>query len=106
MVRTASRIPLAVNRTDCRLIDSSQNSLNSIILGLIAFPEVVTKAHEELDRVVADRLPQFEDSPNLPYIRAMVKEVLRWRSVSNDHFAHLSTVKSPTRLPSILPLLT
>ncbi|KIW99521.1 uncharacterized protein Z518_11260 [Rhinocladiella mackenziei CBS 650.93] len=71
--------------------DSTQNSLNSMILGLTAFPEVVEKAHEELDRVAGDRLPQIDDSPNLPYIRAMMKEVLRWRSVSNDHFAHLTT---------------
>ncbi|EXJ66231.1 uncharacterized protein A1O5_10847 [Cladophialophora psammophila CBS 110553] len=71
--------------------DSTQNTLNSLILGLVAFPETVKAAHEELDSVVGDRLPQFEDSQRLPYIRAMVKEVMRWRSVSNDHFAHLST---------------
>lgn len=66
--------------------------MNSLILGLVAFPEVVGKAHRELDSVVGDRLPQFEDIPNLPYIRAMVKEVLRWRSVSNDHIRHDTTV--------------
>ena len=63
-----------------------------MILGLIAFPDAVTKAHEELDRVVGDRMPTFEDSPNLPYIRAMVKEVLRWRSVTNNGITHVSTV--------------
>jgi cytochrome P450 len=66
--------------------------MNSLILGLVAFPEVVTKAHKELDAVVGDRMPEFEDIPNLPYIRAMVKEVLRWRSVSNDHIRHDTTV--------------
>lgn len=77
--------------TDCVPTDTTQLSLNSLILGLVAFPETVRKAHEELDRVVGDRMPVFDDSPNLPYIRAMIKEVLRWRSVSNDHIRHTTT---------------
>jgi cytochrome P450 len=36
-------------------------------------------------------MPVFEDSPSLPYVRAMVKEVLRWRTASNDHVQHVST---------------
>ena len=79
--------------------DTTQLSLNSMILGLIAFPDAVKKAHEELDRVVADRLPTFEDSPNLPYIRAMVKEVLRWRSVTNNAITHVSTVLHRQSVP-------
>lgn len=71
--------------------DTTQLSLNSLILGLVAFPETAMKAHEELDRVVGDSIPQFADSPKLPYIRAMIKEVLRWRSVSNDHIRHLTS---------------
>lgn len=63
-----------------------------MILAMVAYPEVVPKAQKELDAVVGDRLPQFEDMPNLPYIRAMVKEVLRWRSVSNDHVRHVTSV--------------
>ena len=42
-------------------------------------PHVVRKAQEELDRVVgADRLPDFSDQGVLPYISAIIKEVLRW----------------------------
>jgi len=42
-------------------------------------PEVVEKAQEELDRVVGkDRLPEYSDREDLPYIDAVVKEVLRW----------------------------
>ena len=41
-------------------------------------PEVQLKAREELDRVVGlDRLPSFEDEPDLPYITAVLKEVFR-----------------------------
>ncbi|KIW12380.1 hypothetical protein PV08_09657 [Exophiala spinifera] len=71
--------------------DTTQLSMNSMILAMVAYPEVVPKAQKELDAVVGNRLPQFEDMSNLPYIRAMVKEVLRWRSVSNDHVRHVTS---------------
>ena len=42
-------------------------------------PHVAKKAREELDRVLrGDRLPDFSDRENLPYISAIIKEVLRW----------------------------
>ena len=44
-------------------------------------PNVVKKAQEELDRVVGkDRLPEFSDRDDLPYIDALVKELLRWNT--------------------------
>lgn len=44
---------------------------------MICFPEVQMKAQAELDRVVNGRLPDFGDMPDLPYLSALVKEVLR-----------------------------
>ena len=42
-------------------------------------PDVLRKVQEELDRIVgSDRLPDFSDQEDLPYISAIVKEVLRW----------------------------
>jgi len=47
---------------------------------MIAFPEVQRKAQAELDAVVGrNRLPTFADAPHLPYLGAIIKEVLRWR---------------------------
>ena len=41
------------------------------------------KAQDELDRVVGKgELPKFSDKDNLPYIGALVKEVLRWNPPS------------------------
>ena len=49
-------------------------------LAMIAYPETQSRAHAELDSVVGrERLPSFADYPHLPYVRAMVKEILRWR---------------------------
>ena len=53
------------------------------LLAMLAYPDTQTRAQAELDAVVGRaRLPTFADYPRLPYIRAMVKEVLRWRPVS------------------------
>ena len=42
-------------------------------------PHVVRKAQQELDRVVgSERLPDFSDEEDLPYISATTKELLRW----------------------------
>ena len=52
---------------------------------------MLNAAHEEFDRVIgSDRAPTFEDEKDLPYIRAMVKEVNRWRFVNKfgtNHYA-------------------
>lgn len=51
-------------------------------LAILAYPETQARAHAELDAVVGrTRLPTFADYPHLPYVRAMVKEILRWRPV-------------------------
>jgi cytochrome P450 len=53
--------------------------MTQFILAMIMNPEVLAKAHEEIDRVVGnDRLPTFEDRPNLPYIECVMNESLRW----------------------------
>ena len=47
------------------------------------FPEVMKKAQAEIDAVVGnDRLPDFSDRENLPYIDALSKEVFRWHAVA------------------------
>ena len=48
-------------------------------LAMALNPHVVKKAQAELDRVVGgERLPDFSDQEDLPYISAIGKEVLRW----------------------------
>jgi cytochrome P450 len=47
------------------------------------FPDLQSKAQEEIDRVVGnDRLPVLADRDNLPYISALQSEVYRWRPVA------------------------
>jgi cytochrome P450 len=47
------------------------------------YPEVQTRAREEVDRVIGtNRLPILADRDKLPYINAIVKEVVRWNVVA------------------------
>ena len=58
---------------------------------MVLYPDVQKKAQEELDKVINNRLPEFNDRPNLPYINAMVKESLRWQPVTPLGIVHMAT---------------
>ncbi|KAK7755682.1 hypothetical protein SLS62_002293 [Diatrype stigma] len=58
--------------------DTTAATLIGFVQALLCFPEVVPLAQAELDRVCGDRVPDFDDLPNLPYIRGVIKESFRW----------------------------
>ncbi|KAJ5937278.1 hypothetical protein N7454_004933 [Penicillium verhagenii] len=63
--------------------DTSSSTLVTFILACCAFPEALEKARKELDQVVGPwRSPTFQDESDLPYVKAVMTEVLRWRSVA------------------------
>jgi cytochrome P450 len=63
--------------------ETTSTTLMWWMLAMIAFPEAQSKAQAELDSVVGRaRLPTFADAPRLPYVSAIIKEVLRWRPVA------------------------
>lgn len=53
--------------------------LHCFFTAMCHYPSWQTKVQAEIDRVCGDRLPQIEDMPQLPMLRATVKEILRWR---------------------------
>ncbi|KAH9972013.1 cytochrome P450 [Lactifluus volemus] len=60
--------------------ETTATTLSWWTLAMIAFPEVQRRAQAELDAVIGrERLPTFADSPRLPYLHAIIKEILRWR---------------------------
>ncbi|KAF7359170.1 Cytochrome P450 [Mycena sanguinolenta] len=62
--------------------ETTAGSLSVFILAMTLYPSVMRTAQAELDEVVGHgRMPSFRDRDNLPYIEAIVKEVLRWRPV-------------------------
>ena len=45
---------------------------------MLMHPDVQKRAQEELDRVVGtDRLPTLDDRENLPFVNAVIMEVMR-----------------------------
>ncbi|KAI1466309.1 cytochrome P450 [Daldinia caldariorum] len=65
--------------------DNTRMSINTFVMAMISRPGAQERAQREVDRVCTDadgktlRLPQMTDLPAMPYIAAMIKEVLRWR---------------------------
>ncbi|KAA1476609.1 cytochrome P450 [Dentipellis sp. KUC8613] len=61
--------------------ETSANMLSWFLLAMALHPEAQRRAQDELDNVVGrSRTPSFADFDQLPYIQAIVEEVLRWRS--------------------------
>ncbi|KAH9958534.1 cytochrome P450 [Lactifluus volemus] len=72
--------------------DSNATLMSWWTLAMLEYPETQARAQAELDDIVGrDRLPTFADYPHLPYIRAMVKETLRWASIGPLSVPHRST---------------
>ncbi|KAK7446349.1 hypothetical protein VKT23_014555 [Stygiomarasmius scandens] len=60
--------------------ETTAASLSVFVLAMCLYPDVMHKAQAQIDQVVGrGRLPSFADLDNLHYIRAIVREVLRWR---------------------------
>ncbi|KAF2252656.1 cytochrome P450 [Trematosphaeria pertusa] len=72
--------------------ETTATALNNFMLCMTLFPEAQKKAQEELDRVVGqDRLPDWEDEKDLPYVRSLIKEVLRWRPANKFGMTHATS---------------
>jgi len=72
--------------------DTTVSSIYAFFLAMVLHPEVQRKAQKELDDVVGrDRLPRFSDREDLPYINALVLEVLRWHTVTPTGVPHCVT---------------
>ncbi|KAF8490143.1 cytochrome P450 [Russula emetica] len=70
-------------------LDTTSGTLMWWALAMVAFPEVQHRAQAEIDVVVGRaRLPSFADAARLPYVRAVIKEVLRWRPAVERGLPH------------------
>ena len=66
-----------------RICAQSLAVITTFVLAMVLNPETQRKAQEEIDTVLGGtRLPTFEDESLLPYVGAVVKEVLRWHPVA------------------------
>ncbi|KAJ7247273.1 cytochrome P450 [Mycena rebaudengoi] len=74
--------------------DTTLVALINFILAMLANPDAQKMAQVEIDSVVGrDRLPDFDDEDSLPYVSALVKEVLRWKNVTPTAIPHLLEIE-------------
>ncbi|KAG1868676.1 cytochrome P450 [Suillus subluteus] len=60
-------------------IDTSTSALQIFLLAMVLYPDVQARARAEIDQVVRhDRMPCLDDRASLPYLDAILREVLRW----------------------------
>lgn len=62
--------------------DSPKRTLNTFVMAALCYPETILKARKEIDAVCgsqAERLPNILDMASIPYVCAIIKELLRWR---------------------------
>ncbi|KZS94744.1 cytochrome P450 [Sistotremastrum niveocremeum HHB9708] len=72
--------------------DTSAISLDTFFLAMMVYPDIQRRAQQVLDKYLGrERLPQFSDRESLPYIEALIMEVLRWRPASPLAVPHQST---------------
>ncbi|KAF7553263.1 hypothetical protein G7Z17_g3767 [Cylindrodendrum hubeiense] len=72
--------------------ETTATTINNWILAMVLFPTEMKKAQNEIDHVVGDgRLPEWEDEKDLPFVRAVIKETLRWRPVNKFGMYHASS---------------
>ncbi|KAJ7745595.1 cytochrome P450 [Mycena maculata] len=70
--------------------DTTVSALGTFILAMTMYPDIQKKAQAAIEEVVGQgRLPDFDDK--IPYIDALVREVLRWRPVAPLAIPHAVT---------------
>ncbi|KAJ7106241.1 cytochrome P450 [Mycena epipterygia] len=84
--------------------DTTVSALSTFVLAMLANPEAQRKAQAEIDAVTGGKyLPDFDDEASMPYVSALVKEVLRWQNVTPiavPHFLATDDEYRGYRLPA------
>lgn len=71
---------------------TAASAMMTYVLAMCLYPQWQAKVQHEIDTVVGDRPVQFDDSPRLPVLRAVIKEIIRWRPVTpSSRFTKPST---------------
>lgn len=56
-------------------VDTTSATMKTLLLTFSAYPGVLEKVQEEIDRVAGDRPPRAEHIGELPYLKACISEV-------------------------------
>ncbi|KAJ2911840.1 hypothetical protein MD484_g8575, partial [Candolleomyces efflorescens] len=79
-------------QTHLAAVDTTHGAAMAFYLAMVVYPHVQKIAQDELDRVVGHGvLPDVKHKPELPYLGALLKELLRWIQVVPLALPHLAT---------------
>ncbi|KAI0774839.1 cytochrome P450 [Trametes elegans] len=74
--------------------ETTAAAMHTFFLAMALYPAAQAKARQKLDDVLGPcRLPTFADASNLPYVDAIVKEVLRWHPIVSLLMSHRSSAE-------------
>ncbi|KAG1745097.1 cytochrome P450 [Suillus paluster] len=73
-------------------IDTTTSALQTFLMAMVLYPDIQARAREELNQVVShDKIPCIDDKASLPYLDAILREVLRWFPPVPLGMAHATT---------------
>ncbi|KAF9449661.1 cytochrome P450 [Macrolepiota fuliginosa MF-IS2] len=72
--------------------DTRVAALLTFVIAMLTHPDIQRKAQAEIDAVIGlGRLPDSSDIPHLPYLSAVVKELLRWNPITPLGIPHVTS---------------
>ncbi|KAG6917174.1 hypothetical protein DXG01_003610 [Tephrocybe rancida] len=72
--------------------DTTLSALMTAVIALVLDPVIQARAQAELDSVIGkNRLPEFSDRENLPYIQCIISETFRWGATTPVGVPHRLT---------------
>ncbi|KAF4610220.1 hypothetical protein D9613_010340 [Agrocybe pediades] len=78
--------------TSTAATDTTLAAVKLFFAAMLCYPEVQKKAQAEVDRVLQGRLlPEFTDEGDMPYVGAVIKELLRWKPIAPLAVPHSTT---------------
>ncbi|KAJ6549064.1 cytochrome P450 [Mycena vulgaris] len=78
--------------------ETTATTLATFFLAMLANPAAQKTAQTEIDTVLGQKaLPDFADEQAMPYVAALIKEVLRWETVSPLGVPHFLAVEDEYR---------
>ncbi|KAG1876679.1 cytochrome P450 [Suillus subalutaceus] len=73
-------------------MDTTACTLQTFLLAMVLYPDVQARARAEIDQVVGyDKMPCLDDRASLPYLDAILREVMRWYPVGPLGLPHATS---------------
>ncbi|KAG2056818.1 cytochrome P450 [Suillus hirtellus] len=73
-------------------MDTTASTLQTFLLAMVLYPDVQARARAEIDQAAKyDKMPCLDDRASIPYLDAILREVLRWYPVAPLGIPHATS---------------